>query len=74
MVLSGVAAIYNGNLPGDPQKARLDRKIEDIYKELNECDFPTGRYYIVLTVDGVITDTQEEMQMPPVKYCFKPRE
>merc|ERR1711862_673550 len=61
MVLSGEVALYNGYLPGDPHQARLDKKVEDIYKELCEAEFPTGRYYVVLTVDGVITDTEEEM-------------
>lgn len=57
MVLTGDVALYNEYLPGNPHAARLEKKVEDIYKELCDEPLPTGRYYITLTVDGVITDT-----------------
>jgi len=73
MVLCGDLAIYNGYLPKNPHAARLGKKIEELVKEINpEFDLPESRYYITLTVDGVIKENDAEMEMPIIKYCFKP--
>jgi len=74
MVSTGKFSLYNGYLPGDKQKARLPRPIEDVWKEIAEEDFPEGRYYLILEVAGSIKDSGEDFQMPPIKYCFKPRD
>ena len=36
MVACGRLALYNAYLPGNKHKARLDRKIEDVYAEIEQ--------------------------------------
>ena len=71
MVTCGQIALYNQYLPGNKPAPRLPRPVEEVYKEIAEEDFPTGRYYMILEVGGAIKDTEEDFQMPPIKYCFK---
>jgi len=71
MVTCGQIALYNAYLPGNKHAPRLTRKVEEVYKEIAEQDFPEGRYYMILEVGGEIKDSGEDFQMPPIKYCFK---
>ena len=66
--------MYNAYLPGNKHANRLPRKPEEIYCEIAEENFPEGRYYMILEVGGSIKETNEDFQMPPIKYCFKPRD
>jgi len=66
--------LYSEYLPNNPHKERLNDKVEDIYGKLVEGELPAGRYYLVLTIDGTIKETDEEFTMPPIKYCFKPKD
>jgi len=71
MVTCGKFALYNSYLPGNKHAERLPRKIEEVYKEIAEEDFPEGRYYMVLEACGEVKGSGEDFSMPPVKYCFK---
>ena len=72
LVSCGDFAMYNSYLPGGKHKARLAKKIEDVYKEISEEPLPVGRYYLRLELGGAVKDTEEEcdFQMPTTKYCF----
>jgi ubiquitin-activating enzyme E1 len=70
MVACGKIALYNGYLPGNKHAARLGRKIEEVYREIDGKDFPTGRYYMVIELGGETTEG-EDFTIPPIKYCFK---
>ena len=60
MVTCGQIALYNQYLPGNKHAPRLPRAIEEVYKEIAEEDFPTGRYYMILEVGGEIKETGED--------------
>jgi len=67
---SGKIAIYQSWDKNAPE--RLPKKVEDIYRELAEEEF-AGRYFMVLVISGTLKEGGDEMEMPPVKYCFKKR-
>ena len=73
MVASGKIAMYNAYLPGNKHAGRLSQKIEDVYRDIDGNDFPKGRYYMIIELGGETVDG-EDFTMPPVKYCFKPRD
>lgn len=73
MVTCGQFALYNAYLPGNKHAPRLAQTPEAIYEEIAEKGFHPTKYYMVLEVGGAIKETQEDFQMPPVKYCFKAR-
>jgi ubiquitin-activating enzyme E1 len=72
LVSCGNFAMYNSYLPGGKHKARLTKKIEDVYKEISAEPLPEGRYYLRLELGGAVKDSEEEcdFQMPTTKYCF----
>ena len=72
MITTGNIALYNSYLPGNKHKSRLPMKVEDIFREMSDLGLPGGRYYLILEVGGSIKDTEEDFQIPPIKYCFKP--
>ena len=69
MVTCGNVAVYNAYLPGNA--SRLERKIEDIVKDLSGKDVPAGRDYLVLETGGVLNESGNDYQMPPIQYYFK---
>lgn len=73
MVTTGQFALFNAYLPGNKHAPRLTQKVEDVFKQISEEEFAAGRYYLILEVGGAIKDTEEDFQMPPIKYCFKAR-
>lgn len=70
MVACGKVALYNAWLPGGKHKPRLTQKVEDIYKEITNEEFPTGRYYMILEVSGETVEDGSDFTCPPIKYCF----
>lgn len=66
MVTCGNVAVYNAFLPGNAP--RLQKKIEDIVKELSGKDLPAGREYLVLETGGVVKASDADYQMPPIQY------
>jgi len=71
MLTCGKFALYNSYLPGNKHADRLPRKVEEVFKEIAEEDFPTGRYYMILEACGEVKGSGEDFSMPPIKYCFK---
>lgn len=74
MITCGKIALYNSYLPGNKHAVRLPRKPEEVYVEIDEQDFPAGRYYMIIEISGEIKESGADFQMPPIKYCFKPRD
>ena len=72
LITTGQIALYNAYVAGNKHASRLPMKIEDIFREMSDLGLPGGRYYLILEVGGLIKETQEDFQMPPIKYCFKP--
>ena len=72
MITTGNIALYNAYLPNNKHASRLPMKVEDIFREMSDLGLPGGRYYLILEVGGSIKDTEEDFQIPPIKYCFKP--
>jgi hypothetical protein len=66
MVTCGNVAVYNAYLPGNAP--RLEKKIEDIVKDLSGKDLPAGREYLVLETGGIVKATDNDYQMPPIQY------
>jgi ubiquitin-activating enzyme E1 len=55
LVSCGNFALYNGYLPGNKHKVRLDQKIEDVYRQVSENQpLPKGRYYLQLELGGAV--------------------
>lgn len=71
MVACGRMALYNAYMPGTKNKARLPRKIEEVFMEISEEPFPENRSYIVLDLGGETVADGCDFSMPPVKYFFK---
>jgi ubiquitin-activating enzyme E1 len=72
LVTAGQYALYNAYLPGDKQKKRLTRKIEDVYNEISPEPMPENRKFIQMELGGaVIGEDDVDFQIPTVKYVFK---
>ena len=72
MVASGRMALYNAYMPGTKNKARLPRKIEDVYLEITEGEpIPEGRNYIILELGGETLADGADICMPSFKYYFR---
>ena len=71
LVSCGNLALYNAYLPGNKHKPRLEKKVEDIHKEINQTPMPKGRYYLQLELGGSCKDMEDtDFQMPTTKYVF----
>ena len=68
LLSSGPLAIYNSYLPGKKHAPRLERKIEDIYREIGEP--VEGRNYLTLEVGAATIDEGIDVTMPKFKYVF----
>lgn len=69
LVACGDLSIYNFMIPR--HKGRLDRKVEEIFKEMSEQPLPQGRYYLQLTLAGGVKGEEDmDFDIPPVKYVF----
>ena len=72
LVTAGQYALYNAYLPGPKQKARLPRKIEEVYAEIAPEPLPAGRKYIQMELGGAVKGEDDiDFQIPSVKYVFK---
>lgn len=72
LVSSGNYALYNGYLPGGKHKARLSRRVEDVYREVHGEALPKGRYYLQLELGGSVKGEDDvDFQMPTTKYVFE---
>jgi exoribonuclease II len=57
MISAGNLVLYNSYLPGNKHGPRLPRKLEEVYCEIKEEDFPAGRYYMIIEISGEIKET-----------------
>jgi hypothetical protein len=60
LVTAGQFALYNAYLPGDKQKLRLTRKIEDVYAEVSPEPIPPNRKYLQMELGGSVKDDDEK--------------
>lgn len=70
LVSCGKVALYNGYLPGNKHAVRLDRLIEDVYREVSDEPIPDGRRYLALELGGEIIDEGCDFSMPTTQYFF----
>lgn len=70
LVSSGKVALYNGYLPGNKHSVRLNRNIEDVYRETSEDPIPDGRNYLAVEIGGADISDGADFSMPTVKYIF----
>lgn len=68
MITCGDKAIYNEYIKKDSMKGRLDKKIEDINKEINPDAKNSKKKYLVLGIGGVTADDGTDVSMPKIKY------
>lgn len=71
LVSSGKIALYNGYLPGNKHAVRLDRLIEDVYREISDEPIPDGRRYLALELGGEVIDEGCDFSMPTTQYFFQ---
>lgn len=69
----GTLSLYNSYLPGDKQKSRLPRKIEDVYEEVARKAnvFVEGKCDIGLDLGANLIECKSDVTMPKIKYVFK---
>ena len=68
LLSSGTLALYNSYLPGKKHAPRLERKIEDVFKEIGAP--LAGRNYITLEVGAATISDNVDVTMPKFKYTF----
>jgi hypothetical protein len=59
LVSAGNYALYNSYLPGNKHKARLQMKVEDVYKEVSDEPLVGGRKYIQMELGGSCKDEDD---------------
>lgn len=70
LISAGKVCVYNQYLPGQKHAPRLERTIEDIYREISEEPIPEGRHWLPLEFGGEVKESGEDFSMPTCKYNF----
>jgi ubiquitin-activating enzyme E1 len=71
LVSCGRLALFNAYLPGNKHKPRLERKIEDIYREISDEPIPEGRRYLILDIAADTADDMTSATTPSIQYYFE---
>ena len=71
LVSSGRVALFNSYLPGKKHDVRLDRLMEDVYREISDEPIPDTRRYLALELGGEIIGEGCDFSMPTTQYYFK---
>ena len=71
LLACGDYSLYNGFLPGNKHKARLDKKIEDIFHEIDGGELPAHKKYLIIVPGGTIKESGDDFQIAPLKYVFR---
>ena len=64
-------SLYNAYLPNNKHAPRLQKKIEDIFVEVDGNPIPEHVKYLILGLGGTIKESGDDFQMPPIKYVFR---
>lgn len=67
LIAAGDYSVYNMWLPNNKHAPRLEKKIEDIFVEIDGKPLPDHQKYMILVLGGALKDTGDDFNMPDRK-------
>lgn len=71
LIAAGDYSIYNMWLPNNKHAPRLERKLEDIFVDIDGKPLPEHQKYMIIVLGGALKDSGDDFNMPPIKYVFR---